>query len=1323
MLKTTRWWGKALTLSAGLMGAACGARDDSDDPVTKVPKSGHLGDPTDLEVQREEGALRELERGGVRVQGGGREATKLAGSGLGRGSTPRASAESFVKARGAALRLDPADLSHRLSPEQRGATHVPVLFDRSTGKYKFTRVSYGQERDGIPVYGSRVDVLVRNDAGAPVVLATSTARSLGKYRPTLRGVRVDAQKARLAVARDLDARDWHGPARQSVSAGLDTFSRPETVVWAGTRAAPAQPRVAVTYVAESSSGPEKWRIVADAETGDVLHKENLVVYETVSGSVSGEGTSDHRAPECSSPALHPLAYAELASAESSSFADEAGAFALEASGGTPVALTSTLSGTYFVVHDALASRDLSLSQTVSAPGVVDFVHEAADEYALAQINGYLNANQVRNWVLAIHPSFPTIADQTGFPVNVNETTGACPGNAWYDYSSINFCASSATYGNTSFASVNFHEYGHHLVASAGSGQGAYGEGMADVVAMLIADDPGLGYGFYKDQCTTPLRSADNDCQFSATGCSSCGSESHACGKLLSGAIWDIREALALSDPESSLELLSNLTVSSILLHSGTKIDEQIAIDFLTLDDDDGNIANGTPHRSAICSGFGAHGIECPELSTGLQVSPEVPVESVGEPNGPFTPEAFSYTLENLGPDPLDFTAAVDVPWLSVDVGAGSLAVGETRDILVSVTSGASSFERGVYAGAVHVEDVAHPENEIVLPVTLRVGQPSVKYSWDLDVDPGWQRDAAWEFGQPLGQGGTHPDPTSGATGTNVFGYNLAGNYESNLSERHLTTSAIDCSNLSDVSLRFQRWLNIESNAFDHAWVRVSTDGSNWTSVWENGGNSLFDSAWTAQEIDISSIADGQPTVFVRFTMGTTDGVVQYSGWNLDDIEIWGYGEPASECDANTDCDDGSFCNGAEACVAGACVSGTPVVCDDGVACTSDICNEQTDSCEASVQHSLCDDGVFCNGVEQCTLAGCEAGSPPVCDDGIGCTADTCDPGVDACTFAPEDALCENGVFCDGAEICSATLGCVDGPDPCPSGSCEEATLTCACVDVSYEAEEMVHSTGGATPGGWNIWSNGYVETSHEFLGGTTTLSIVAAGDYAAGWPHMVVSVDGVTVGEVDVDASSWETYAFTFEAQPGNAAVRIAFDNDYNGSSGDRNLKVDRLTVVCGGSTGPTPSCSDGAQNGSETDVDCGGSCSGCGEGQSCSTDADCAAGGCESGACTTSSSGEVTAAIRIDNDWGGGYCGTVVITNDAAIPTTGWLVEVDLQGTSRTGEWSGVYQATSGGFTVSNLSWNGVIAPGGELASTGFCAARNGGSAVATVLGVSPTF
>jgi hypothetical protein len=35
------------------------------------------------------------------------------------------------------------------------------------------------------------------------------------------------------------------------------------------------------------------------------------------------------------------------------------------------------------------------------------------------------------------------------------------------------------------------------------------------------------------------------------------------------------------------------------------------------------------------------------------------------------------------------------------------------------------------------------------------------------------------------------------------------------------------------------------------------------------------------------VASGQPTVYLRWTMGTTDGGWRYCGWNIDDVQLWG----------------------------------------------------------------------------------------------------------------------------------------------------------------------------------------------------------------------------------------------------------------------------------------------------------------------------------------------------------------------------------------------------------------------------------------------------
>ncbi len=158
----------------------------------------------------------------------------------------------------------------------------------------------------------------------------------------------------------------------------------------------------------------------------------------------------------------------------------------------------------------------------------------------------------------------------------------------------------------------------------------------------------------------------------------------------------------------------------------------------------------------------------------------------------------------------------------------------------------------------------------------------------LDFSPLWSTTGLWEFGQPTGDGGAYggPDPESGYTGTNVYGYNLAGDYENNMSEEYLTSSPINCSGAFDVHLSFWRWLGVERPLYDHAEVRVSTNGGDWTTIWENG-STISDTEWVYQEFDIADLVDGESTVRLRWTMGPTDSGWQYCGWNIDDISLTG----------------------------------------------------------------------------------------------------------------------------------------------------------------------------------------------------------------------------------------------------------------------------------------------------------------------------------------------------------------------------------------------------------------------------------------------------
>jgi subtilisin-like proprotein convertase family protein len=202
-------------------------------------------------------------------------------------------------------------------------------------------------------------------------------------------------------------------------------------------------------------------------------------------------------------------------------------------------------------------------------------------------------------------------------------------------------------------------------------------------------------------------------------------------------------------------------------------------------------------------------------------------------------------------------------------------------------------ERTAGQWRLRVSDAANTDTGTLNGWSLRIAQSAggcqprqVIYSENLDASPGWTTTGQWAWGTPTGGGASNgaKDPTSGATGTKVYGYNLSGDYTNSMPAYTLTSTAFDCTGLTGTKLSFKRWLNVESSSYDKASVAVSNNGTTWTTIWQNGAT-LKETAWSSVSYDISAVADNQPTVYLRWTIGPTDTSVVYGGWNIDDIEI------------------------------------------------------------------------------------------------------------------------------------------------------------------------------------------------------------------------------------------------------------------------------------------------------------------------------------------------------------------------------------------------------------------------------------------------------
>ncbi len=181
-------------------------------------------------------------------------------------------------------------------------------------------------------------------------------------------------------------------------------------------------------------------------------------------------------------------------------------------------------------------------------------------------------------------------------------------------------------------------------------------------------------------------------------------------------------------------------------------------------------------------------------------------------------------------------------------------------------------------------------DEVQIPATDEV----VIYDVPLDSDPGWDRDGQWEYGVPTGLGGKdygNPDPTSGYTGQHVLGVNLNGDYAVAAGERYsLLAGPFDLTGFKDVTLEYARYLNTDEPGYVDDAVELSIDGGQtWHTVWQHAdGGSITDATWTLVRHALGPVADGQPTVYLRWSYQVLDRrAYESSGWNIDDIKLVG----------------------------------------------------------------------------------------------------------------------------------------------------------------------------------------------------------------------------------------------------------------------------------------------------------------------------------------------------------------------------------------------------------------------------------------------------
>ncbi|MFO0985634.1 MAG: hypothetical protein U1E76_28515, partial [Planctomycetota bacterium] len=352
--------------------------------------------------------------------------------------------------------------------------------------------------------------------------------------------------------------------------------------------------------------PIQERFTIDAATGAVLDRESSVHFFTdLTGNVNGWASPGVLPDKSSNPEqLFGLYYVRVDSPIGDADTDVDGNFVISYAGGSPQSTTVDFGSDNqraYVLNDAGAELSQNLTITPGVPAQFT-LNTVKDEAGTAQVNA-------QRWVLIQYQMVKNI-DPSDTHVNFKATAHVMLNancNAYYDGSSINFYKKGSGCENFAYSTIVGHELGHWYndKFSSGNGGDGFGEGNADAWCLYGADDRYNG----KDCCGTGtyVRDGENKKKYDGSCGGSC-SEVHECGKVLMGALWKVRRNLNNTYGDTQGDLIADtLFVKWMQVYNDKTICATIEDHWLTIDDTDGNIFNGTPHYNEIDAAFREQG--------------------------------------------------------------------------------------------------------------------------------------------------------------------------------------------------------------------------------------------------------------------------------------------------------------------------------------------------------------------------------------------------------------------------------------------------------------------------------------------------------------------------------------------------------------------------------------------------------------------------------------------------------------------------------------------------------------------------------------------
>ena len=529
-------------------------------------------------------------------------------------------------------------------------------------------VTLPQVVDGIPVRHARIGATLSH--GNLILLGTETWGNASlDTKPCITALQAMSLGFDFVGGRTQGDVLWRKPELEIVPVAPQELEKSDG--FAGPIGAGYRHRLVWSFGFRRQGEDPTWEILVDAHDGEVLAFEDRNRYEAK--RITGAAYPLTSTEICPSndrcgvmvPNL-PMPFTDTGLPAPNDYTNGAGLY-----GFSGVPATTTLYGRYVGIGDACgvasetaASGDLALGGTngehdCAVPAGSSAGNTAASRSAFYEINKLIEV--ARGWL----PGNPWLAAQIQAGVNLNQSC-----NAFYSPvgGSIHFYRSGGGCRNTGeIAAVFDHEWGHALDDNDSGGElSNSSEAYADIAAIYRLQASCVGYGFWwtnnrscgttsdgsgfnanesltgthcaldcsgvrdcdwdKHEDHVPDTPANFTCVHCLSGSGPCGRQVHCAAAPTRQAAWDF-VARDLAGPPFNLSRGDAFIVGNKIFYQGSgNIGFWHAcacpgasngcaatngyMQWLAADDDDGNLANGTPHMTALFAAFDRHRIAC-----------------------------------------------------------------------------------------------------------------------------------------------------------------------------------------------------------------------------------------------------------------------------------------------------------------------------------------------------------------------------------------------------------------------------------------------------------------------------------------------------------------------------------------------------------------------------------------------------------------------------------------------------------------------------------------------------------------------------------------